>query len=147
LEPSPYCYDGNGCPGLVDGGTGYNNSTGTGFTVNDEWGPTISYILNVNAGTKELVATWYDTRGDPNNKLVSIWGGSIVGPLIVGPMSTFQVSKPSTGQTVPWNHSAAPWWDYQALAPEAVTYTFLAAWGGDARLGSLQSGVWSTVIR
>jgi hypothetical protein len=97
------------------------------------------------------VATWYDTRGDKTNALVNIWGGSNVGPTITGPLSTFKVSIPGSspaGQTVPWNHNeGGVWWDYQAVAPNADTFTFLAAWGGDARLGQFKSGVWSAVIK
>jgi hypothetical protein len=76
-------------------------------------------------------------RVDPNNILVNIWGGDVVKSVITGPMSTFQVSFPDAGETVPWNHTYAPWWDYQALAPNAETFSFLAVWGGDTRLALL----------
>jgi hypothetical protein len=144
----PTCYEPNGC---VDAGAGlppYNNEAGTGYTVNDNWGPAIAFAPA--SADKELVATWYDTHGDPNNNLVNIWGGYVAAASISGPLTKFQVGANSgspSGQVVPWNHTLGVWWDYQALATNPSTYSFLAAWGGDARLGDASTGIWSSVIK
>jgi hypothetical protein len=121
---------------------------------NDEWGPAIAYSMNASTGKNQLVATWYDTRGDQSNNLVNIYSGSSVATTVANPFANLvQVSVQGTspvGQTVPWNHTLATWWDYQALKDEHIHYTFLGAWRGDARLdaggGSAHAGIWSAVL-
>jgi hypothetical protein len=146
VTSAPHCYNQLGCPPLQDGGWGPNNSNGSGYTVNDEWGPAIAFQKNFNTGERELLATWYDTRGDNSNKAVAIWGFyDVEHDINISNLESnqFQVSN---GTGVPWNHTLAEWLDYQALAAEPLTYTFLGAWAGDARNTS-DAGIWSAVIR
>jgi hypothetical protein len=154
--PPPYvwpswCYDPNTCSNSpADGGPPYNNSTGTWYTVNDQWGPAIAFAPA--PSQRELVVTWYDTRKDPNNNLVTIWGGQAVGfTTDVYPYlsAAFQVGNVSdAGQTVPWNHLLNQWADYQALGMNSSTYTFLAGWGGDSRYGGgNDAGIWTAIIK
>ncbi len=124
---------------------GGGNGADGGTTVNDQWHPAVAYVSNPDAGA-EVLMTWFDTRNDPNNNLATIWGMSLTGgswgqPYQVG------VATPDAGQTVPWDHTLGASWDYQGLSSEPWSYTFLGAWGGDARLGAGKSGVWSAAVK
>jgi hypothetical protein len=138
--PNPPCYNPTtGCPPNPDGTPGPNGVCGTHacYVVNDQWGSQVAFVNN--GGTPETVVTWYDTRGDQyNNNQAAVWamystnyGASWSNP--------FQVSTATWDETLSW------WWDYQALAPS--TTNFLAAWGGDAHLGSGLDGIWSAIIQ
>ncbi len=56
-----------------------------------------------------------------------------------------QVVNGTQGQTVPWHHNLAPWWDHQAIGADATSNSFLAAWGGDARYGG-PTGLWTARV-
>jgi hypothetical protein len=109
------------------------------YVVNDEWGPAVSYVLNQNTSTPETVVTWYDTRFDQNNNQAAIWAMSSTNYGVTW-TAPFQVSPA-------WDETEGVWWDYQALASEPHSYTFLAAWGGDAHLGPGLDGIWSSVLQ
>ena len=106
--------------------------------------------------------TWYDTSGDPGNTLVRINGALEPGGLGFNPFwngtttNIMAISVAGTsppGQTVPWDMTKAQWWDYQDIGVDWINHasnnTFLAAWGGDARLvngGTGASGVWTARV-
>lgn len=147
LRPKDPCYrfnpDGSpACYGADGGLTGGNGPDG-GIVVNDEWGPAIAFLTNPTSGDAELVVTWYDTRGDQSNRNVAIQGASGING--ANPFNTaFAVSS---GSGVPWDHTLAAWWDYQALGIDLTSYKFLSSWGGDARSSAATSGIWSAVIQ
>ena len=130
-RPSTPCYNTAGCtPGGPNGADG-------GIVVNDEWGPAMAFMLDETTvpPTSRLIVTWYDTRFDIGNRLVQVWGTESRddGISFDAPVT---VSKPGTGQTIPWDHTLAGWWDYQSIGIDKVNGRFLDAWGGDARLGA-----------
>ena len=101
-----------------------------------------------------MLLTWYDTAGDQTNSLERVYGaintnGIMGNPFANGGGTTiYQLSQVSgAGQTVPWadNLTWSTWTDYQGIGVDYANGTFLAAWGGDARL-STGSGVWTDRI-
>jgi hypothetical protein len=140
-NPNPACYNpATGCPPNPDGTPSPNGFCGADhhpcFVVNDQWGSQIAFLRN--GGTPETVVTWYDTRGDQYNNHSAVWAmySTNLGATWSNP---FQVSSGTWDETQSW------WWDYQALAPSSTN--FLAAWGGDAHLGTGLDGIWSAIIQ
>jgi hypothetical protein len=145
----------------------YNNPGGTGYTINDQWGPALAFERNPSTGNRQLVANWYDTREDLHNVLTNIYGmydveNTInISNMIANTTRVGANSGTPTGQNVPWDHTLnnnnglGGWWDYQALAGETVTNTFIGAWGGDNRMCDASlgcgtgpgagDGIWSAV--
>lgn len=146
------CYlPNNNCPGL-DGGSGCNAGGGNCLP-NDAWGPAINFVRNT-SGNRELVVTWYDTggngvpgAGDPNNTLANIQGAYAQASTVSLPTTSLLVSSDGGTGWVGWDHTLGTWWDYQAVQPNYSTYTFLAAWGGDARLGTGKPGIYAAIIK
>jgi hypothetical protein len=144
------CYlPNNDCPGL-DGGTGVNGPNNT-YIINDVWGPEVAFVKNTSTGNRELIATWYDTgannnpgTGDSNNRNVRIQGAYAQAANVTYPTTYFTVSA---GTGIPWDHTLGTWWDYQGLQPNYSTFSFLGAWGGDARLGANKPSIYSAVIK
>lgn len=147
LRPQDPCYrlGPTGAPDCYgpDGGIVGGNGPDGGVVVNDEWGPAIAYLYNSMTSSSELTVTWYDTRGDQNNRNVAIWGASGING--ANPFDSMYTVAYGTG--VPWDHTAAGWWDYQAIGVDLTNYAFLGAWGGDARSGATQAGIWSARIQ
>lgn len=128
-NPTPQCYiPGSTCPPNPDGSPSPNGICNGQpcFIVNDQWGPTVSFVRR--GTTPQTLITWYDTRGDQNNNLAGVWGMSSndFGTTWSAP---FQVSSAR------WNETWSWWWDYQG-STGGPNGKFVAAWGGDARLGN-----------
>ena len=145
-SPDPCYRPGGGCGGGDGGGTGGNGPDG-GFVTVDEWGPVVSFLPNP-PSNPPLVVTWYTTRDDPtfNNQYATVYVGRAFG-LFSDPFINIMpaAAKVLATDQVPWDHNSAPWWDYQALAKDPSSDTFLAAWGGDGRTGA-PSGAWTARI-
>lgn len=125
VSPEP-CYNqllgcAPGAPNLPDGG----------FAYVDEWGPAIAFSYKPD-GTPRVLATWYSTRTDVNNRNVGIVGTWSENRTTFS-NTLLNVSVPTSGSSdsVPWDHTRAAWDDYQGIG--ASRGTFLNAWGGDAR--------------
>lgn len=136
VAPDP-CYYPGGPTWCGTGHTGGNGADG-GNVINDQWGARVAFQFN---GAQYMLVTWYDTSGDETNTMARVNGAintsGIAGdPFRVGSTSTiYRVSQSAgAGEAVPWSATLAPWWDYQGIGVDTTNHTFLAAWGGDARL-------------
>lgn len=152
-----WCYRafGSGYCTSADGGQPGGNGYDGGVVVNDQWGPTIALLPST---PPKVLITWYDTAGDDTNGNVRIVGALNATSITANPFMNGStpnevfISVPTGSQTVPWTITAAPWYDYQDLAPDYLAHTgsgtFMATWGGDARQVSANapSGVWAARV-
>jgi hypothetical protein len=123
----------------VDGNCtfGINPDGGTNFQ-QDEWEPAIGFVIN--GSNDNAVMHFYGTRDDYQNTNVNVYawestnGGawSPTQPIAIGVTDTG-----STGETFPWPPATQNMWDYNSIGVAWDQGTFLAAWGGDNRQGSL----------
>ena len=143
MSPVPCYVVGGACP-ATDAGAG--NGPDGGIVRNDDWGAKVVYTLKP-PSTTEMLITYYSTRLDPNNNKVGIWGGTAVGVFDNPFASIFTVANAATPtQTVPWDVTLAPWWDYQGIGVEPQG-SFFAAWGGDARYGASGAGIFGARLQ
>jgi hypothetical protein len=146
IQGPTYCYTGSGCQlAPPDGGPPYNGPGGT-YIPNDQWGPAIAFVRDSNSGIRKLVVSYYDTWGDMQNikvNMAAMYDAENTITLSNLPSNRIDVGA---GGGVPWVHSYGTWFDYQAVAAEPITFTFLGAWGGDARDASW-AGLFTAVIK
>jgi hypothetical protein len=143
-------------PCTGDAGSGGQNGPDGGYVVNDEWEPGLGFLWNYNTqpATPELFATWYDTRLDPANDLVGVWGAwtTCTTPSCNPFNNVFYVSHNISPTYVSWDFTEGLQWDYNVPGVDPNTYSFLAVWGGDARNGQnadggRADGIWSSRVQ
>lgn len=112
---------------------GRNDAMGHAI-VEDEWGPAIAFTYKpATPNVARIVVTWQSTRDDPGLNNVRANTYMAYAEAVGLPSSTpTRISVGTTG-TLPWDQTLGDWSDYQGLAPNPSSGTFLAVWGGDCR--------------
>lgn len=132
------------------GGTG-TGGPGGGRIIQDEFGAAISFSYRGTSPRVPVVAaTWNSMRDDTNNNKANAYMmySENYSVTFTGP-TRISVQTPSTAERLPYDARLWDWSDYQGLGTDRNGH-FLAAWGGDSRLGTTNGKIgqiWTALLQ